>query len=194
MRIFAAGASGVLGIRVLPLLAAAGHDVSGMTRSPSKADVLRRAGAEPVICDVFDLPALRREVAEARPDLVLHLLTDLPDDVAHIEEHVMANARIRREGTAHLLTAARASGTTRFIAESVAWQLPGDSGKAVAELERAVLNVGGVVLRFGQFYGPGTYHERQPPPPPKVHIDEAARQTVGALGTRSGVLEIVDTQ
>ena len=124
VHIFVAGASGVLGIRVLPLLAAAGHDVSGMTRSPSKADVLRRAGAEPVICDVFDLPALRREVAEARPELVLHLLTDLPDDIERIDEHTAANARIRREGTTNLLTAARAAGSTRFLAESVAWQLP----------------------------------------------------------------------
>lgn len=64
----------------------------------------------------------------------------------------------------------------------------------MAELERAVLHVGGVVLRYGQFYGPGTYHEQQPPAPPKVHIDEAARQTVGALEARTGVLVIVDPQ
>ncbi|MEZ0235810.1 MAG: hypothetical protein ACAH81_12800 [Actinomycetota bacterium] len=71
----------------------------------------------------------------------------------------------------------------------MAWQLPGDGGRAVAELERAVLHVGGFVLRYGQFYGPGTYHEGQPPSPPRVHVDEAARRTVEA---RAGVLEILD--
>lgn len=192
MRIFIAGATGVLGIRVVPMLVAEGHEVWGMTRTPSKADSLRALGAEPSVCDVYDLPALRDAVLDTRPEMLMQLLTDLPDDVTTIDGFADANARIRREGTRNLLRAARAADATRFLAESVAWQLPGDAGRAVAELERAVLHVGGVVLRYGQFYGPGTYHELQPPPPPKVHIDEAARQTVGALDARPGVLEIVD--
>ncbi len=194
MRIFIAGATGVLGIRVVPLLVAEGHEVWGMTRTPSKADTLRALGAEPSVCDVFDLPALRDAILDADPEMLLHLLTDLPDDVSAIEGFTGANARIRREGTRNLLRAARAAGTTRLLAESVAWELPGDAGRAVTELERAVLHVGGVVLRYGQFYGPGTYHEEQPPPPPRVLIDEAAKQTVGALEARTGVLEIVDPQ
>lgn len=191
MRIFIAGATGVLGMRVVPLLVADGHEVWGMTRTPSKSDLLRKAGAEPVVCDVYDLPVLRDEVVRSQADAVLHLLTDLPDDLSAIESFTEANARIRREGTRTLLTAARAAGTTRFLAESVAWQLPGDAGLAVAELERAVLHVAGVVLRYGRFYGPGTHHEHEPPPP-RVHVDEAARRTALALEERSGVIEIVD--
>lgn len=192
MRIFVAGATGVLGARVVRLLAADGHDVSGMTRSPAKADELRHLGAEPVVCDVYDLGALRKEVTAASPEAIFHLLTDLPDDVSAIEGLASANARIRREGTRNLLSAARAAGTTRFLAESVAWELPGDAGRAVAELERAVLHVGGIVLRYGQLYGPGTYYELEPPPPPRVQVDEAARRTAAALHARSGVIEIVD--
>jgi nucleoside-diphosphate-sugar epimerase len=192
MRIFVAGATGVLGTRVVPLLVAEGHDLWGMTRSPSKVDLVRRLDAEPVVCDVFDLPALRSEVAAVEPDAVVHLLTDLPDDPTSSDGVAAANARIRREGTTNLLTATRAAGVRTFIAESVAWTLPGDAGRAVDELERAVLNVGGVVLRYGQLYGSGTWFEREPPPPPKVHVDEAARRTAAALNARSGVITILD--
>ena len=103
-----------------------------------------------------------------------------------------ANARIRRQGTANLLAAARAAGATRFLAQSVAWRLDGDGGAATEELERSVLAAGGVVLRYGQFYGPGTYHEQAPPPPPRVHVDQAARRTVAALEAPTGVLTIVE--
>jgi uncharacterized protein YbjT (DUF2867 family) len=192
MRIFVAGATGVLGIRVVPLLVADGHDVWGMTRTPSKSDLLWKAGAEPVVCDVYDLAALRDEVVRSEADAVLHLLTDLPDDLSAIEAFTQANARIRREGTRNLLTAARAAGAARFLAESVAWQLEADAAGAVTEMERAVLHVGGVVLRFGRFHGPGTYHEESLPDRPRVHIDEAARRTALAIEERSGVIEIVD--
>ena len=195
MRIFIAGATGVLGIRVVPLLVAEGHEVRGMTRTPSKADTLRALGAEPSVCDVFDLPALRDAVLDAGPEMLMHLLTDLPDDVSAIDGFTGANARIRRKAHRNLLRAARAADATGFLAESVAWQLPGDAGRAVAELERAVLHVGGVVLRYGQFYGPGTYHGDQPPPPPRIDIDEAARgRPAGALEARPGVLEILDPE
>jgi uncharacterized protein YbjT (DUF2867 family) len=192
VRIFLAGATGVIGVRLVPLLLAGGHRVAGLTRSPEKADHLRALGAEPVVCDVFDAAALEDAVVSFRPDAVLHELTALPDDEASIPEFGEANARIRREGTRNLLAAARAAGAGRFLAQSVAWRLPGDAGAAVEALERSVLEAGGVVLRYGQFYGPGTYYEQAPPPPPRVHVDEAARRTIEALAAPSGVLEVVE--
>ena len=88
--------------------------------------------------------------------------------------------------------ATRAAGASRFLAQSIAWQLPGAGAKAVAHLERATLDFGGVVLRYGQFYGPGTYHEGEPPEPPRIQIDAAAARTAELLETPSGVVTIVD--
>jgi uncharacterized protein YbjT (DUF2867 family) len=191
MRVFLAGATGVLGRRLVPLLVAAGHQVTGMTRSAGKAEGLARLGAEPVVGDVYDAAGLTAAVAAARPELVMQQLSDLPDERTSIPEYVAANARIRREGTRNLLAAARNAGAGRFLAQSVAWRPPGDSGAAVEELERSVLAAGGVVLRYGQFYGPGTHYEQAPPPPPRVQIDEAARRTLAALDAPSGVLTVV---
>lgn len=193
VRIFLAGASGVLGRRLVPRLVAEGHEVVGMTRSPDKVELLMGLGAEPVVCDVFDAAALARVVADARPDVVLHELTDLPDDAALIASRPGANARMRREGTRNLIAAARAAGVERFLAQSVAWTLPGDGAAAVAELEELTLAIGGVVLRYGQFYGAGTYHPT-PPESPRVAIDVAAAQTVAALSAPSGVVTIVDDE
>lgn len=193
MRIFLAGASGVIGRRLVPLLVADGHEVAGMTRSPDRAPLLRSLGAEAVVCDVFDAGGLRDAVVAQRPEVVLHELTDLPDDAGRVRESGAANARIRREGTRNLLAAASAAGATRFLAQSVAWQLPGDGGAAVAELERMVLDAGGVVLRYGQFYGPGTYHPDGPPAEgPRVHIDEAAARTVAAVLAPSGTITVTE--
>lgn len=188
MRIFLAGASGVIGVRLVPLLVSAGHVVAGMTRSPEKAGGLRAIGAIPVVCDVYDADALREAVVAFGPEAVVHQLTDLPDDEASIPEFEAANARIRREGTRNLLAAARACGASRIVAQSVAWDLGGDAGAAVLEHERAVLESSGVVLRYGQFYGPGTYFEDEEPPPPRIHVDEAARRTVPALDAPPGLL------
>jgi nucleoside-diphosphate-sugar epimerase len=192
VRIFVAGASGVIGRRVVPLLVAGGHEVAGMTRSEGGADVVRGLGAEAVVCDVYDGGRLEEVVAEHRPDLVMHQLTDLPDDAGRIVELRAANARIRREGTRNLLDAARAAGVARFLAQSIAWQVADDGGAAVREMEGMVLDAGGVVLRYGQFYGPGTFHEGDPPEPPRVQIDTAARRTVDALDAPTGVVTIVD--
>ena len=85
MRVFIAGATGVIGIRLVPLLVADGHEVTGMTRSERKADALRALGAEPAICDVYDADALREAVVSAKADAVVHLLTDLPDDMNEID-------------------------------------------------------------------------------------------------------------
>lgn len=192
MRVLPAGASGVIGRRLLPLLVAAGHTVAGMTRSSRKAQVLRALGAEPVVCDVFDGDGLRAAVVAFAPDVVLHELTDLPDDPARLPELAAAIGRIRREGTRNLLAAAEAAGAKRFVAQSVAWPIPGDGGAAVEEHERAVLDASGVVVRYGRLYGPGTYFESELPPPPRVHVDDAAGRAIPALTASSGVLVITD--
>src|SRR3954462_579888 len=192
MRVFLAGASGVIGQRLVPRLVHAGHQVGGMTRSPGKTELLRRLGAEPIVCDVFDGEALIRAVRDFKPDVILNELTDLPDDVAKIGEHAHLNARIRTEGNQNLIEAARRSGTVgrpKILAQTVAWKLPdGPDARAVAELERSVLAEGGVVLSYGMFYGPGTYNEQRPPAGPVVQIDRAAERTVEALDAASGVV------
>ena len=194
MRIFLAGASGVIGVRLIPLLVRDGHEVAGMTRSPGKAAALRELGAEPVVCDVFDAGALARAVAAFGPELVMHQLTDLPDQVERIREFAAGNNRIRTEGTRNLLAAAAQAGATRFLAQSIAW-IPPAGGEAVAEHERLVLAAGGVVIRYGTFYGPGTYSGAdRVPPPPRIQVDEAARRTVALLTAPSGVVVVTDDQ
>jgi uncharacterized protein YbjT (DUF2867 family) len=193
VRIFLAGASGVLGRALIPRLLQAGHVVGGMTRSPGKAALLAELGAEPIVCDVFDREALFRAVQDFAPDVVLNELTDLPDDVAQIGAYGELNARIRTEGNRNLIAATQASGSPKYLAQTVAWQLPdGPDADAVADLERTVLAEGGVVLSYGQFYGPGTYNEQQTPADPRVQIERAAQLTVEALGEASGVVVIVD--
>jgi nucleoside-diphosphate-sugar epimerase len=193
MRVFLAGASGVIGQRLIPRLVQSGHVVGGMTRSADKTELLIRLGAEPIVCDVFDREALIDAVREFKPDIILNELTDLPDDMAQISEHVDLNARIRTEGNQNLIEAARQSGSPKVLAQSVAWQLPaGPDPLAVAELEHSVLAEGGVVLSYGQFYGPDTYNQQQRPAEPRVQIDRAAERTVEALAEPTGVVVIVD--
>jgi len=192
-RIFLAGASGVIGQRLIPLLVDAGHTVAGMTRSASKADRLTQLGAQPVVVDVFDHDALVAAVVEFKPDVILNELTDLPDDVNRIAEFGDLNARIRTEGNQNIIDAARASGSPKILAQTVAWDLPdGPDARAVNQLEESVLAEGGVVLSYGQFYGPGTYNEGGIPAEPRVQIDRAAERTVALLDSPSMVVTIVD--
>ena len=193
MRIFIAGASGVIGVRLVPLLVADGHTVAGMTRSPQKAGMLAELGAQPVVCDVFDAGALTQAMTAFGPDVVLDQLTDLPDRAADLPEFAERSNRMLVDGTRHLLAAAAAAHAARVVAQSISWELPGENGRAAyAEHERAVLGADGVVIRYGQLYGPGTYYEEEPPPPPRVHVDDAARQTVPALDAPLGVTLVVD--
>jgi uncharacterized protein YbjT (DUF2867 family) len=192
-RIFFAGASGAIGSRLVPLLVDAGHTVGAMTRSAEKAGRLAAMGTQPIVCDVFDRSALTSAVRSFSPDLVLHELTDLPDDLENLPEVSLLNARIRVEGTRNLIDAMDGLDQTKIVAQSVAWTMrPGAEADAVASLEEAVLTANGVVLRYGMFYGPGTYFEGELPPSPRVHIDTAAARTLQALDAPPGVLTVVE--
>ena len=193
MRIYFAGASGAIGSRLVPLLVHAGHTVGAMTRSPENAGRLASMGAQPIVCDVFDRSALTSTVCWFSPDLVLHELTDLPDDLEDLPAESLLNARIRVEGTRNLIDAMNGLEQAKIVAQSVAWTMkPGPEADAVASLEEAVLAAKGVVIRYGFFYGPGTYYEREIPAAPRVHIDTAAAQTLEALDAPSGILTVVD--
>lgn len=205
--LFLAGATGAIGSRLVPLLVADGWRVVGMTRSREKATALRGMGVEAIVLDVFDAPALITAVAEARPEAVVHQLTDLPPglDPARMVEATTRNARIREEGTRNLVEAAIRAGARRFIAQSVAFAyaegpLPhkeedalavdaegraGVSARGVASLEAQVLAAPfhGAVLRYGRLYGPGTGFD-EPAGPAPLHVDAAA--TAAALALAHG--------
>jgi nucleoside-diphosphate-sugar epimerase len=165
-----------------------------MTRSPEKVGMLAESGAEPVVCDVFDAAALKRAVRAYAPELVMHQLTDLPDRTEDLAAGRAANARMRREGTANLIAAAQAAGVKRFVAQSVAWEMSGEGQAAKEFLEESVLGLGGVVLRYGQLYGPGTYYPEAAnyPDPPRIHVEEAAARTVLAIDLASGIYSLTD--
>jgi nucleoside-diphosphate-sugar epimerase len=183
VNIFVAGATGVIGQPLLKLLRAAGHVVTGTTRSAEKVSLIVVLGARGVVADAFDAEALRRAVIAAKPDVVIHQLTDLPDvsDPARMATVREKNSRLRIEGTRNLVTAATAAGVRRVVAQSIAFiYAPGrkpyresdplDSSEAhrvtiagVTALEHAVLNtpgIDGVVLRYGRLYGPGTWFDK----------------------------------
>lgn len=193
MRIYLAGASGVIGSRLIPLLVDAGHTVGAMTRSSKNASRLAAASAEPIVCDVFDRQALTAAVQAFSPDLVLHELTDLPDAAEDLPKARLLNARIRSEGTRNLIDAMIGLDAPKIVAQSVAWTMdPGPEADAVVTLEEAVLAANGVVLRYGFFHGPGTYWESELPPAPRVQIDLAAARTLEALDAPSGILTVID--
>jgi nucleoside-diphosphate-sugar epimerase len=197
--VFVAGASGVVGQRLIPMLRRDGHEVVATTRSAAKVEALRALGATAVVVDVFDKGALEQAVRAAKPDVIIHQLTDLPEvqDPAQADSVAESNARIRHEGTRNLIAAAQAAGVKRVVAQSIAWAYaPGDgacsesdpldmaaegvravSVGGVAALEDAVLHtpgVEGVVLRYGRFYGPGTW-TATPSGNAPLHVDVAAQ-------------------
>jgi nucleoside-diphosphate-sugar epimerase len=238
MKVFVAGASGAIGRPLVPKLVEAGHEVTGMTRSEERAERLREAGAAALVADVFDEERVRSGMAEAAPDVVVHQLTALPDRLNFRDKSLYdATNRVRGEGTRILLDAARAAGARRMVAQSIAFiyapegdgvkdedaplleDAPGafaDGTRTVIEMEQAVVGAGwleGLVLRYGFFYGPGTYYaadgssaedvrKRRQPIVGKgtgifsfIHIDDAADATVVAAERGApGVYNIVDDE
>jgi nucleoside-diphosphate-sugar epimerase len=203
MNVFVAGASGVIGLPLIRLLRAAGHTVTGTTRSKAKAIDIEARGARAVVVDVFDAAALGYVMLAAKPEVVINQLTDLPSDrdPARIAASRAANAHIRGEGTRNLMTAARAAGATRAIAQSIAFVYaagpkplresdPLDDSDAqrvtvegVRALETQTLNtpgIAGVVLRYGRLYGPGTWFDAPGGPGP-LTTDAAAHAALLAV-------------
>ena len=183
MRIFVAGATGAIGRALVPRLVRAGHNVTGLTRSPEKAVLVRELGAEPAVADALDEGGIRTAIEAARPDVIVHELTDLKGalDLRRFDRAFAGSNRLRTVGTDHLLAAARDFGVKRFIAQSFCgWPYARDGGNvkteddpldpdppremrrtldAIRHLEHAVTTSAapdGVVLRYGGFYGPGT--------------------------------------
>ena len=236
MRIFVAGATGVIGRPLVKALVAGGHTVIGMTRRPERATELRATGAEAVVCDVFDAPALTEALKQAHPDAVIHQLTEIPQrlDTRKVAAQLAPTNRLRDEGTRNLVAAAQAAGARRLIAQSIAFVYAPTGGwvkdesaplnlgahgpgaeivAAVASLERQVLAAGGLVLRYGYFYGPAsgfapgggyaTMAKRRMLPVVGsgagvwsfIHVDDAVSATVAAL-TRGapGVYNVVDDE
>jgi len=215
MRIFLAGAAGAIGRRLTPLLVLMGHQVTGTTRSAEKAGQIEAMCGQPVVVDVFDVAALKDAVIAARADVVIHQLTDLPSapGTPGYEEGQKRNNRLRREGTRNLVDAAVAAGVKRVIAQSVAFAYAPGAGPrhetdpldhaaqgvraltvaGTAALEQAVLgaSIAAVVLRYGYFYGPGTWYEKAERQP-AVHIDAAAHATLLALTRGTGVYNIAE--
>lgn len=222
------------------MLVESGHRVTALTRSEAKLEALRNAGADPVVGDVFDGVRLRLLVGSARPNVVIHELTDLPPvldpDPARFEEQFAGNLQIRREGTANLVDAAVAAGAERIVAQSIAFVYAPVGGsikseddslfddapdperrsvEAIRALEAAVLEraqIEGVVLRYGYFYGPGTFyasdgsiaelvrrgelpiHEERRDLTSFIHVDDAAAATVLALDGPCGIFNVVDDE
>ena len=239
MKVFLAGATGAIGRRLVPQLVEAGHQVTAMTRSKEKLGKLYDLGAEAVACDVFDAGRLGSVVARAEPDAVINELTDLPQSLnpRRLKEYYAANNRVRREGTANLLSAARGAGVRRFLVQGAAyWYAPtggpvkteeaplyldapspiGPAVETIKEVEEAVLTadgIEGIVLRYGMFYGPGTWYAKDGDVGRQVrkrrypmighgegtysfiHIDDAASATVAALErARAGTYNVVDDE
>ena len=195
-RIFVAGASGAIGRRLCRLLVYEGWSVIGTTRFLEKVPMLRDLGVEPVVVDVFNEALLLEVVRKAKPEVVVHQLTDLPPalDPTKMAEALVRNARLRDVGTRNLVAAAVAAGAKRMVAQSLAFvyapgpmpyredaplflddPLYGETARAVASLEQQVLAapLTGIVLRYGKLYGPGTGFDLPATGGP-VHVDDAA--------------------
>ena len=192
MRIFLAGATGLIGVRLLPLMLAEGHVVAGMTRTPGKVDALRAAGVTPVLCDLFNLDALTAAVTDFRPDLVMHQVTDLPDEFEKLPEFLLGHERVRSVGTRNLIAAAQAAKAPGFVAQSIAWRNGPGTGAVIDAHEDAVTAAGGTVLRYGYFYGPETYFLTDPPPHPRIHIDAVAPRTMPFLAGPRGTFTLAE--
>jgi 2-alkyl-3-oxoalkanoate reductase len=232
MRVFVTGATGAIGSRLVPALVQARHEVIGTARSPEKADQLRGQGAEPVALDVLDRAAVRAAVTTAEPDAIVHEATALSglSDLRNFDRSLSATNRLRVEGTDALLAAGREVGVTRFVAQSYAgWPSARVGGPvkteedpldptpvapmretldAIRHLEEAVVDAGGIALRYGGFYGSPDdaqlelVRKRRFPIVGDgggiwsfVHLDDAAAATVLALERGApGIYNVVDDE
>ena len=217
-KIFLAGATGAIGKRLVPQLLDAGHEVFGTTRSETKIAELKTAGVTPIIVDVFDAPVLSRAMTAVRPQIVINQLTDLPANLepSGMAEGVVRTTRVRIEGTRNLVAGALESGARRFISQSLAcWvyadgpqpysedaplDLRADSPYAVvvegvATLEQLTTtspSLEGVVLRYGQLYGPGAGRD-EPVRPAPLHVDAAANAALLAIDHgKPGIFNIAE--
>lgn len=209
-KVFLAGATGAIGRMLVPLLVEGGYQVYGSTRRPERAAQLRAQGAQAVLVDVFDAATLREVLCTIAPEIVVHQLTDLPAtlDPATLGDALRRNARIRTEGTRHLVAAARAAGARHLVAQSIGWayapgllphveddaldlEAQGDrrtTVQGVAALERAVLQAEGLtgcVLRYGRLYGPGTASATAPVGC-ALHVEAAAWAARLAVDAHAG--------
>ena len=213
MRVFVAGASGVIGRRLVPQLVAAGHEVTGMSRSEQRAAAVRATGADCAICDALDAEGLAEAVSAARPEVVVHQLTDLPDRLDYRRPDYGQTARLRREGTANLIAAAQSAGARRLVAQSIAFMYaprgdrvktedapvmagaPGPFGKAVEAVLEAEEQIGragaleGLALRYGFFYGPGTYYASD-----GAQAQDVRRRRVPLVGDGGGVVSFIHVE
>ncbi len=218
-KVFLAGASGAVGSALVPLLVEAGYEVFGATRRIERTDSIRAAGAHAVLVDIFDRETLANTIECMAPEIVIHQLTDLPPglDPKRMGEATARNARIRTEGTANLVSAARAAGCERIVAQSIAWAyaagpapytetqpLDTDAEGAraitvggIVELERWVLSMNesggvGTVLRYGNLYGPGTGRETAQGASP-LHVEAAAWAALLAVQrSKAGAFNIAE--
>lgn len=218
MKVFLAGASGALGKQLVPRLVADGHDVVGMIRSETKQDLVRGLGAHPVVADALDADDVARVVGEAEPEVILHQLTSIPGNLEprHIDRDFGPTNRLRTEGTDHLLAAARAAGTRRFIAQSyTGWPYARSGGPvkveddpldpdpppqfrrtldAIRYLEGAVTGadwIEGLVLRYGAFYGPGTSIGVEPD---GGQVEAVRKRRFPVVGSGAGVWSLVQIE
>jgi nucleoside-diphosphate-sugar epimerase len=207
MRILVPGATGAIGLNLVPQLIAAGHSVVGTTRTAARAEIIRRMGAEPAIADGLDAPAIRAVVLAAKPDVIVDQMTDLAavTDLRHFDRAFSTTNQLRTQGTDLLLEAAREAGVKRFIAQSFCGWTFGRSGEpvkaeadaldvdppeelrrtleAIEYLEGAVAgseNPEGIVLRYGSFYGPDTGMLS------RAMIDQVRRRRVPLIGGGGG--------
>jgi nucleoside-diphosphate-sugar epimerase len=212
MRVFVAGATGVIGRQLVPMLVEAGHDVLGLTRSAERGRAVEAAGAEPVVADALDRNAVVAAMLDARPDAVIHQLTAIPDaiDPRKIDRQFESTNRLRTEGTRNLLEGARAAGTDRLLSQSIAFAYdpsgppmkdedaalmldpPKPFRKSLAalkELERLTLEAGGTVLRYGQLYGPETALA-----PDGSFAELARKRQLPIVGYGDGLFSFVSTE